>query len=238
MHEENKPENNSEDTKEAILNAARDLFAEKGFSDVSVSKIANEVGVAKSLIYYYFKDKNEILNALVDIFIADVTAFGVKNFKNPDTCEASEDFIAAHIKMKQEQPDGAESDLLEQGYLLMQQHKAIIKILFMETLKSNEQGNLLFELLDRFIRMSDSAEAKGAYLKLKEEEETRFVLFFFYLLPKITFHCLIEQWSGYEKVNPARLQKLFFELSMEAERKVFDKVLERVVEKNTRVKEK
>ncbi len=48
------------DTRERILEAARNAFSEKGFDGVSVEEIAQRAGVRKALIYYYFPSK-EIL---------------------------------------------------------------------------------------------------------------------------------------------------------------------------------
>lgn len=44
-----------------ILGVAACLFAQKGFRAISISDIAKGMGYTKSVIYYYFKSKNEIL---------------------------------------------------------------------------------------------------------------------------------------------------------------------------------
>lgn len=46
---------------EELLAAAAVLFAERGYRAVAIDDIAESVGSAKSVIYYYFKSKNEIL---------------------------------------------------------------------------------------------------------------------------------------------------------------------------------
>lgn len=47
----------SQETRKKILEAARKLFAEKGYDGVSMEDIAQASGVRKSLIYYYFESK-------------------------------------------------------------------------------------------------------------------------------------------------------------------------------------
>jgi AcrR family transcriptional regulator len=48
-----------------ILLAARRLFAEDGIEQTSFSKIAREAGLTQSGVYYWFKNKNEVLAALL-----------------------------------------------------------------------------------------------------------------------------------------------------------------------------
>ena len=52
-------------SKRKILDAALKLFATKGFESTSVNAIAKEAGVAKGLIYNYFKSKDAIVHDLV-----------------------------------------------------------------------------------------------------------------------------------------------------------------------------
>ncbi len=54
-----------EDMKKSILLAAREVTNEEGFNKLSIRKIANKLDYAPSLVYYYFKDKQEIQNALM-----------------------------------------------------------------------------------------------------------------------------------------------------------------------------
>lgn len=53
-------------TKEKIVLAAFDLFAEKGYDGVGVDQIAEAVGIKGPSLYHHFKSKEEILNALIE----------------------------------------------------------------------------------------------------------------------------------------------------------------------------
>lgn len=53
-----------ERTREKILETAIKVFREEGFDNGSVLKIASRMGIRNSTIYYYFKNKSEIYNAL------------------------------------------------------------------------------------------------------------------------------------------------------------------------------
>jgi AcrR family transcriptional regulator len=47
-----------------ILNAAEPLFSAKGYRKTTISDIAKKISVAQGMLYYYFKSKEEILEAL------------------------------------------------------------------------------------------------------------------------------------------------------------------------------
>lgn len=52
-------------TRERILTAAEELFAESGFDATPTSRIAERAGVPKGLVHYYFRRKPDLLVALV-----------------------------------------------------------------------------------------------------------------------------------------------------------------------------
>ena len=52
------------DTKQRILDAARALFGERGYYNVSVDEIAARAGVTKGALYYYFTDTTDLARDL------------------------------------------------------------------------------------------------------------------------------------------------------------------------------
>lgn len=58
-------ERDSEAAREAILRAARDIFAARGFSGARVDEIAEAAGYNKALIFHYFSDKLGLYQTLV-----------------------------------------------------------------------------------------------------------------------------------------------------------------------------
>lgn len=52
------------DLREAILNAAEELFSRHGFYGVTVRQVASEAGVDTALIHYYFGAKRELFDAV------------------------------------------------------------------------------------------------------------------------------------------------------------------------------
>ncbi len=51
-------------TRERILDAALDLFIEKGFDGTSLREIAEKLGFTKAALYYHYASKDDILMAL------------------------------------------------------------------------------------------------------------------------------------------------------------------------------
>ena len=52
--------------KSEILDAAQRLFVEKGYSKTTVTDILNVHGLSKGVFYYYFKSKEEVMDAIID----------------------------------------------------------------------------------------------------------------------------------------------------------------------------
>lgn len=53
-----------EDMRHLILDAARNIFLEKGYEQASIRNIAEKIDYSPGTIYLYFKDKDEIFHAL------------------------------------------------------------------------------------------------------------------------------------------------------------------------------
>ena len=63
--EMNKVENKKKQKKDALLNAAFDIFTNYGINKTSISDIVKKAGVAKGTFYLYFSDKYDIRNKLI-----------------------------------------------------------------------------------------------------------------------------------------------------------------------------
>lgn len=93
------------DTKEKILEVSLALFAQKGFDGVSVREIAKEVGVRESALYKHYKNKEDILDKIIEEMISSIrngyelrhvpetltegVAEGYRNISEEQLCEMS-----------------------------------------------------------------------------------------------------------------------------------------------------
>src|SRR6056297_301016 len=72
------------DTRTEIMDQAIKLFAEKGFSDTSISKIAKSAKVGKGTIYWHFDSKE-------DLFLSIIKEKGKVYFEKVKSLEESKD---------------------------------------------------------------------------------------------------------------------------------------------------
>jgi AcrR family transcriptional regulator len=78
----------SEDKRNAILDAATHLFAERGLTAAPTSEISNQAGVAEGTLFTYFKTKDDLINALyreIKLELADAMMSDFPRKKNVRT---------------------------------------------------------------------------------------------------------------------------------------------------------
>jgi AcrR family transcriptional regulator len=56
----------AEERRNEILDAADELFGQKGFDGTSTNDILEKVGIARGTLYYHFKSKENIMDALIE----------------------------------------------------------------------------------------------------------------------------------------------------------------------------
>ena len=86
-------------TKIVIQNTALELFAVHGYNAVSIRDIGKKVGIKESTIYYYFENKQDILNQLlaqVEELIAAMKEAFTRKFSQIDDVLETE-FVSAAV---------------------------------------------------------------------------------------------------------------------------------------------
>ena len=56
----------AEERRNEILDVAERLFCTKGFDNASTNDILTEIGIARGTLYYHFKSKEDILDAMIE----------------------------------------------------------------------------------------------------------------------------------------------------------------------------
>ncbi len=70
--------------KSELLDAAQKLFIEKGYAKTTVTDILNVHGLSKGVFYYYFKSKEEVMDAIIQRMVDDAVDNAKKIVANPD----------------------------------------------------------------------------------------------------------------------------------------------------------
>lgn len=92
-------------TKQFIRNAARRLFAERGYNAVSMRDIAGAIGKQPGGIYNHFPSKQTILVDLMEENLTRAHAAAIAPLPDTDPVARLEAFVRGHVKHNIENPD-------------------------------------------------------------------------------------------------------------------------------------
>lgn len=189
---------NIPDAKNRILQAAVKIFAEKSFEGSRIDEIANEANVPKSLIYYHFKNKDEILEVLIETFINEY----VEIIKTAEK--------ATHEEKKEQIPDR-----LKYGYKDFAQKNAdLIRIILIDSLKKSTEKPVVFKLVEALIE----TEERFSMLSKTENynrNERLVAEFFTSILPNCAYLCFAEPWVKYFSMDKTEFDELFVKIIAE-----------------------
>jgi len=96
-----KPNIKGEALRNAILGAASQLFIERGFGGTNMLDIAKALGVTRTALYYYFKNKEAILERVAEdiIFTAKRQTANVSARAGLDPVHALRDIVEQHSRL-------------------------------------------------------------------------------------------------------------------------------------------
>ncbi len=85
------------DTRTRILDAALELFSEHGFDGTTLQQIADRLGFTKAALYYHFRSKDELLEALLTPAIAGLEELLRTHEARPDSPVQRRRFIEDYL---------------------------------------------------------------------------------------------------------------------------------------------
>lgn len=94
-----------EEMRGRILEAARNLFASEGYDAVTLRKVADSIEYCPATIYKYFKDKEEMVRALVEDDIATTMESFLPSMEHQTPLERLRSFGRTYIEMGLGQPN-------------------------------------------------------------------------------------------------------------------------------------
>lgn len=209
----------SENTaKERILNAAAKLFSERGFDGTTVSEIARKAEVNKALIYYYFQNKADILDNLVQFLLENVVGITIDYiYPTIEKMAAAEALVIKpdRIYFADQAAAAYFMDSINKYYAKVLdyalEHRKIIRIIMLESLKENENRNDLFKMLD-YTRDSENKLYKSI-VSTKEKftytDDLELFRFFFLLIPLFNFAAYCDEYQAVAHLTEDELKASF-----------------------------
>ncbi|KXY30433.1 TetR/AcrR family transcriptional regulator [Bacillus mycoides] len=153
-----------------ILEAAVDMFGEKGYASTSTSEIAKRAGVAEGTIFRYYKTKKDLLFAVV---MPTLTKFAAPFFVQA--------FAKEIFKTEYESYEILLRVIIQNRFEFAKKHFPMIKILIQEVpfqpeLKSEIQQLIETELLVHFKKLIAKFQEEGEIIELPPSSVLRLTL--------------------------------------------------------------
>ena len=146
-----------------ILNAAQEVFTEKGFHGATVNDIADRALISKYTLYKYFDSKDAILNAILSRGYAILTKSVAKRIKNI------------------EDPRQRLSALINAEFEFFEKRKSFFQMLLTEKLdfENEVRNNILSSFQEHIIFMKNEIHdgiKKGSF-RIVNTEDAAYMLF-------------------------------------------------------------
>ncbi|MFJ8521285.1 TetR/AcrR family transcriptional regulator [Bacillus cereus] len=153
-----------------ILEAAVDMFGEKGYASTSTSEIAKRAGVAEGTIFRYYKTKKDLLLAVV---MPTLTKFAAPFFVQA--------FAKEIFKSEYKSYEGLLRVVIRNRFEFAKKHFPMIKILIQEVpfqpeLKNEIQHLVKTELLSHFKKLIVKFQEEGEIIEIPPSSVLRLTL--------------------------------------------------------------
>ncbi|BDG33056.1 TetR/AcrR family transcriptional regulator [Parageobacillus thermoglucosidasius] len=153
-----------------ILQAAIEMFAEKGYAATSTSEIAKKAGVAEGTIFRHYKTKKDLLLAIVTpTLFKSVAPFLAKEFVKEvfeSQYQSYEDFIRA---------------LLKNRYQFVKKYLPAVRVFWQETtfhpeIKEQVQHVFTTHIYQKFKRIVEHFQEKGELAAIPADSVIRMTI--------------------------------------------------------------
>ena len=133
-------QDHSRDTRSRLRQLALKLFAEQGYEKTSLREIAEQLGVTKAALYYYFKSKEDIVRSLVEDYVADLDELIAWAKAQPRTPDTRAEIVRRYLHVV---ATGAEV------FRMLHQNQAAVSGLA----NAKERGELFKERMDALVEL-------------------------------------------------------------------------------------
>lgn len=187
-----------QEARQRILDASLKIFSEKGFEGARMDAIAIKAGVNKALIYYYFKNKRDLLDRLIGDFLRDSKELFVALMGEFDFSDKS-----------------AYEGIFQRTFLYLEQHEQIIRLIMLETLKKGSSRDDLYDFVIFYLgedRQTFNEMVGQVGMEVPPDidmEMIRVTEFFTMIGPLLLYILLRDDWSRYFKLEKENLNRMF-----------------------------
>ena len=165
-------------TKQKIIEAATEVFSEKGFDGARVDEIASKAKVNKAMIYYYFESKENLFAEIVNIFFKECDTFKLQLKNEINWSENAE--VEKYFDKVEE---------------FMNDKKDLMKIILIDSIKSNSKNGLLWDAIMPIFK-NRKEELRNQSFSEEELTERAVNRAFFITIPWVAFLTIGEKWAN------------------------------------------
>lgn len=180
---------NIPNARERILNASVKIFAEKSFEGSRIEEISREANVPKSLIYYHFKSKDEILEVLTNNFINEYVNL----------------IAAIPSETQQEKAHNMLERMKNVYYEFGQRNADLVRVIFIESLKKINEKPIIFRVIETMIAKELENNPEANY----NVQERRIAEFFTAFIPNFAYVCFADSWTKYFNIERSKFNELY-----------------------------
>lgn len=181
--------------KPQILQAALEIFALKGYDGARIDEIAAHAGLPKSLIYYHYKGKAHLLEALIEGYY-----------------EKYESFLLEAL---------GDDDKVEQGSrVFLRENHQLTRVVLIESLKENSELPSLFRFVEGLIQRETQILGRSS----DQVSKRMLAEFFLNVIPRAMFTCYSDAWSRHFSQEPESVTEQFYEVMTEMHRSYLAKL--------------
>lgn len=186
---------NTPNARERILQTAVKLFSEKSFEGSRIEEIAKVANVPKSLIYYHFKSKSDILEVLTENFINEYMNI-INSTKNETNKEKAKNL-----------PDRMKNVYYEFG----QRNADLLRVIFIDSLKKTKKQPIIFKVIEAMISKESESNKDSSY----DIQERRIAEFFTSFIPNYAYICFADSWTEYFNIDRKMFDNLYLKIYKE-----------------------
>lgn len=181
-------------TRKRILEVSEKLFSSKGFDATTVDEIARSAGVNKALIYYHFKNKDDLILQLFESIIEEVG-----------------DRVEERTGVAAPESLGELTRAIEEELEFLTSRKRMLSVMLVEALRSKQRDRFLFRCAELVILKEHQGKlvTSGDQKTLPRSEMV--YEFFTGFLPLMAFVALREKWCDHFGGTPDEVTRDFVE---------------------------